>query len=138
MKKKIETVNYKLNLAFFILYYFDLISFYNLKNSSEENKKTKTSLRLKVKSFKNILAKYFFNLPHNEAQKKQKSILLTINYLTNLNQFDKKFKQKRLFTASKTNRSENKTIKHCNNFLRAEQSSQFLLALSFLEHFLNV
>ena len=54
-KRKNGKVKSKLNLTFFILYYFDPISFHKKKSLTEQNKTIKYSLRLKVKNFQNLV-----------------------------------------------------------------------------------
>jgi hypothetical protein len=125
-------------MTFFILYYFDPITFFNLKGHWEQNKKAKQYLCVNVKSFKKLIKKFFFYLPHNEKQTKQNSILVITNYLTNIEKITKKLKQKRRSKILKVKNTKNKTTKNSLNLSRDKQNSQLLLTINLLEDFLNI
>jgi late competence protein required for DNA uptake (superfamily II DNA/RNA helicase) len=125
-------------MTFFILYYFDPITFFNLKGYWEQNKKAKEYLFVNLKSFEKLIKKFFFYLPHNEKQNKQNSILIITNYLTNLEKTTKRLKQKRQNKALKVKNNKNKTTKDSLNFLKDKQESQLLLTINFLEDFFNI
>lgn len=142
MKKKggiDEKVKSKLNLTFFILYYFDPISFHIIKNfKQKKQKKTKESLNFTIKSFSNRLIQYSCNLNLSKNNKKE-DLLLIKNYLTFLVPFNYELKQNNLNTLCL-----NKSKKHSflNDFylnsFGPSQSFSFLRGLNYLEDFLNV
>jgi cytochrome oxidase Cu insertion factor (SCO1/SenC/PrrC family) len=125
-------------MTFFILYYFDPITFFNIKSYWEQNKKAKEYLFVNVKSFKKLIKSFFFYLPHNEKQKKQNSILIITSYLTNLERITKRLKKKRRNKTLKVKNIKKKTTKDSINFFKVNQESQILLTINFLEDFLNI
>lgn len=137
-------VKSKLNFTFFILYYFDPISFHIIKNfKQKKQKKTKESLNFNIKSFSNRLIKYSFNLNLSKNNKKE-DLLLIKNYLTflfqfNYDQFNYELKQSHLNTLFL---NKPKKLNLLNDFylnsFESFQSFSFLRGLNYLEDFLNV
>lgn len=136
IKKKMrdKKVKAKLNLAFFILFYFDQISFHHLK-SLQQQKQIKKPLEFNIDRFKLFTNKYLLGLMYNKQKNKNRELLFVKTYLTFLENFNQKLRQKGL-----DNLNENQcfTYKFDSSSLQYHESSSFLIALKSLEDFLKV
>lgn len=140
IKKEVknEKVKSKLTLAFFILYYFDPISFHILKTfQKKKQKRTKDVLHFNVKSFKVLLTNYFFSLIHNQKKNKKEKLLLIKNYMTFLEKFNHQLKDKSLKKLKKK-KGTFFTYKISSKGFFYYKSSSFLTILNYLDDFLNV
>lgn len=137
-KERYKKVKTKLTLAFFILFYFDQISFHNLKSlDQKKQKQIKKPLDFNINGFKLFLNNYVFSLMYNQQKNKNKKILLVKTYLIFLENFNHRLRQKGLDNLKKN--EENFFIyKFESSSSEFYENSNFLIALKSLEDFLRV
>lgn len=139
-KKKVryKKVKTKLTLAFFILFYFDQISFHNLKSyGQKKQKEIKKPLEFNINCFKLFLNQYVFSLIYNQQKNKTKKLLLIKIYLTFLENFNHKLRQKGLDNLKK-NKDDFFLYKVESSSFQSYENSSFLIGLKSLEDFLKV
>lgn len=125
--KNKKEIKRKLELAFNFLSFYNPIFFSQLKKQYQEKSKDKKYLRLKIKTLKYSLSKYFYNQLYNKEQKKEKILLALKHYFYNLKSFNQKnLKDTKL-----------KSIYIVKSPFKYKDFS-FLLNLIYLEDFLNV
>lgn len=128
-------MSYKLKTAFFLLYFFDPINFYKFK-SFQETKATR-SLRLKIKSLKISISKYFFCIFYDELKNEQNDRLLIKNFLINLEITNSILNQK-LWKEKKNKKSLIETKTFFPTSLFRDEKTNLISTLECLEDFLNI
>lgn len=132
-----DKVRAKLHIAFFILYYFDPISFHFLQSSGQKKtQKAKQVLSFKLNCLKFCFYDYSNSLIH--CNNENINLLLIKNFLIILENFKSKAieeypnnlkKQQKLYQIKQT---------ACQSFIFYNNSSVFLISLNCLDDYLNV
>lgn len=130
-QEKKEKIRKKLKKAFFFWSHLDPLSFLHLKNSQKKTR-IKTTLKQKIKYFKDFSINSTFRLLNNNQQVKQKELFLLKQFLINLDLQENSTKHLDFYTFKRFIKTEYLLSK------KGKQESKFLKTLYCLEDFLNV
>lgn len=130
-QKKKEKIKEKLRKAFLFWSYLDPASFHHLKNSQKKTQ-IKTTLKQKIKYFKEFSINFTSTLLNNSQKVKQKELFLLKQFLTNLDIQENAIKHLDLYKLKRFVKTENLSSKKIRQELKALQT------LYCLEDFLKV